>query len=79
MSAGQFDSFRASVLYCPRCGSTMAVREKLLLVLPHKELYDYLCVGCGDSVGTREVTATDRLLKETLAAGRTRRAQVRIL
>lgn len=79
MSARQFDSFRASLLYCPRCQTAMAVREKLLLILPHKELYDYLCAGCGDSIGSREVTATDKLLKETLAAGQTRRAQVRIL
>lgn len=35
----------------------MPVRERLLLVLPDKEIYDYLCTGCADSVGQREVTA----------------------
>ena len=35
----------------------MPVREKLLLVLPEKEISDYLCSGCGSSVGQREVTA----------------------
>ena len=31
--------------------------ERLLLVLPDKEIYDYLCTGCANSVGQREVTA----------------------
>ena len=33
------------------------VRERLLLVLPDRELYDYLCTECGSSVGSREVKA----------------------
>ena len=32
----------------------MPVRKHLLLVLLDKELYDYLCVGCGTSVGKKE-------------------------
>jgi hypothetical protein len=55
--SGQFESLRASSLYCRRCGQAMPVRERLLLVLPDKEIYDYLCTGCADSVGQREVTA----------------------
>ena len=78
MSARQFDSFRASALYCPQCVKAMPVREKLLLVLPDKELYDYICAGCGCSIGTREVTATDKLMNEALVSRR-RGAQVRIL
>ncbi len=39
----------------------MPVRERLLLVLPDKEIYDYLCTGCSDSVGQREVTAGELL------------------
>jgi hypothetical protein len=35
----------------------MPVRERLLLVLPDKEIYDYLCTGCAASVGQREVSA----------------------
>jgi hypothetical protein len=31
------------------------VRERLLLVLPGKEIYDYLCTGCAESLGQREV------------------------
>lgn len=57
----------------------MPVREKLLLVLPDRELFDYLCTGCGDSIGTREVTAADKLMNATLATRRSGGAQVRIL
>jgi hypothetical protein len=33
------------------------VRERLLLVLPEGELYEYLCATCGTSAGTRKVEA----------------------
>jgi hypothetical protein len=59
MEGQQFDSFRASSLYCQKCGKAMPVREKLLLVLPDKEIYDYLCTGCASSLGQREVTAAE--------------------
>lgn len=48
----------------------MPVRERLLLVLPDRELYDYLCTGCGASLGRREVTAGD---PDPLAGRRPRR------
>ena len=51
----QFQSLRASELYCPRCRGAQPVRERLLLVLPHGELHDYRCTVCGTSLGTREV------------------------
>lgn len=54
--SGQFESLRASSLFCRRCGQAMPVRERLLLVLPDKEIYDYFCTGCADSVGQREVS-----------------------
>jgi hypothetical protein len=57
--SGQFGSLRASSLYCRRCQRAMPVRERLLLVLPDKEIYDYLCTGCADSLGQREVTSGD--------------------
>jgi len=56
----QFESFRASSLFCKKCNKAMPVREKLLLVLPGKEIFDYLCSGCASSLGQREVTAGDR-------------------
>ncbi len=40
----------------------MPVRERLLLVLPGKEIYDYLCTGCASSVGGREVTAAEKVM-----------------
>jgi hypothetical protein len=53
----QFENLRASSLYCAKCKASMPVRERLLLVLPDKEIYDYLCTGCANSLGQREVTA----------------------
>ncbi len=70
--SGQFESLRASSLYCRRCGQSMPVRERLLLVLPDKEIYDYLCTGCADSVGQREVTAGE-LIRTRALTPRSRR------
>jgi hypothetical protein len=56
----QFESLRASSLYCQHCQAAMPVRERLLLVLPEKEIYDYLCTGCASSVGQREVSMGDK-------------------
>jgi hypothetical protein len=38
----------------------MPVRERLLLILPDKDLYEYLCTGCGDSLGEREVSLAEK-------------------
>ena len=35
------------------------MRERLLLILPDREIYDYLCSGCATSVGSREVRAAE--------------------
>ena len=51
----QFDQLRASELFCPTCKQLRAVRERLLLVLPHGELHAYRCTVCGETLGTREV------------------------
>jgi hypothetical protein len=48
-----FDQFNAALLYCNKCGKAMPVRERLLLVLPDGELYDYTCQGCNSSVGSK--------------------------
>ncbi len=53
----QFDEFRASELYCPKCKRAQPVRERLLLVLPRVEIFEYRCAVCSESVGTREVAA----------------------
>jgi hypothetical protein len=52
----QFGAFTASELYCPKCGSSQPVRERLLLVLPGGELHEYLCSRCATSLGEREIT-----------------------
>lgn len=69
----QFENLRASSLYCDKCKATMPVRERLLLVLPDKEIYDYLCTGCANSLGRREVTAGE--IQMSRAAARTSRAR----
>jgi len=52
----QFGDFTASELYCPKCRRAQPVREKLLLVLPGGELYEYLCTGCAATLGQRTVS-----------------------
>ena len=54
----------------------MPVRERLLLVLPDREIFDYLCSGCGSSVGRREITAGQKLLAQAMAGRRARRSAV---
>ena len=49
----QFRSFKASALYCPQCRQATPVHERLLLVLPDGNLYEYCCVHCGMSTGSR--------------------------
>ena len=51
----------------------MPVRERLLLILPDKEIYDYLCTGCASSVGQREVTAGEKLMTQRTVERRPRR------
>jgi hypothetical protein len=74
MSQQQFENFTASSLYCEKCKAAMPVRERLLLILPEKEIFDYLCTGCGSSVGQREVTAGEKMMAQSMAPRRRRRA-----
>jgi hypothetical protein len=75
MSQQQFENFTASSLYCEKCKTSMPVRERLLLILPDRELYDYLCTGCASSVGQREVTAGEKLMTQSMSARRPGRPQ----
>ena len=54
--AGDFEEFQASEIFCPRCRAAQPVRERLLLVLPDGDLFEYLCSRCGTSVGSRKVS-----------------------
>jgi hypothetical protein len=78
MSQQQFDNFTASSLYCEKCKAAMPVRERLLLILPDKEIYDYLCTGCASSVGQREITAGDKMMAQATAPRRRRAPAQRI-
>ncbi|HZN43748.1 MAG TPA: hypothetical protein VFB56_00370 [Nitrospiraceae bacterium] len=63
--SGQYDSFNASLLYCNTCKQATPTRERLLLVLPTGNLYEYLCAQCGASTGSKTETeqADARLFK----------------
>ena len=74
MNQQQFENFTASSLYCEKCKAAMPVRERLLLVLPDREIYDYLCTGCGSSVGRREITVGEKLMAQAVAGRRRRRS-----
>ena len=52
----QFGAFTASELYCPKCKSSQPVRERLLLVLPSGELYEFTCSRCATSLAKRTVS-----------------------
>jgi len=73
MSQQQFENFTASSLYCEKCKAAMPVRERLLLVLPDREIFDYLCTECGSSVGRREITAGEKMLQQAVSRRRPRR------
>ena len=73
MSQQQVEDFTASSLYCEKCKAAMPVRERLLLILPDKEIYDYLCTGCASSVGQREIIAGEKMMAQATAPRRPRR------
>jgi len=50
---GQFRSLRASLLFCPTCRVATPARERLLLVLPTGNKYQYVCAQCGTSTGEK--------------------------
>ena len=51
--AESFGEFKAALLYCDKCKRAMPVRQRLLLVLPDGELYDYSCESCNNSIGSK--------------------------
>jgi len=69
----QFENLTASELYCPRCKASRPVRERLMLVLPHAELFDYRCTTCGDSLGSREVKVNPLMAAQMARAAAQRR------
>jgi len=57
----QYQDLTASYLFCAKCRQATPVREKILLYLPGKTLYDYICTRCGNSVGKREKPNPDAM------------------
>ncbi len=53
MARASFEQIEASLLYCPQCRQAMPVRKRLLLILPEGEKYEYLCVQCASTCGTK--------------------------
>lgn len=51
---GDFENLEVSRIWCPACRFAMPVRKRLLLVLLDREIYHYVCAGCGTSVGRKE-------------------------
>lgn len=49
----QFDQLEATTLFCANCKRAVPVRKKLLLALAEGDKFDYLCVYCGNSAGTK--------------------------
>ena len=50
----QFEDLEAVSLYCRTCQQAMPVRKRLLLVTLDHELFEYLCTGCGGSLGQKK-------------------------
>lgn len=67
MRPGQssYGEFEASELFCSRCRQAQPVRQRLLLVLPQGNKYEYVCSVCGNSVGDK--TDNDRSAFSVLA------------
>ena len=49
----------ASLLACPKCRRAVAVRKRLLLILPDGDKYEYVCPHCGSTCG--ETVIADNL------------------
>ena len=53
MKRASFQGLEASLLHCPKCKKAVPVRKKLLIILPEGNKFEYLCVHCGSTLGTK--------------------------
>lgn len=53
MAERAYREFEAASLYCGNCRRAVAVRKKLLLILPTGTQYDYVCQECGSPIGSK--------------------------
>ncbi len=49
----QFRSLTATLLFCPNCKEATPTRERLLLILPSGNKYEYVCSYCGTATGEK--------------------------
>lgn len=52
-STPAYGELEASELFCPTCRRAQRVRQRLLIVLPTGNKYEYRCETCGSSVGEK--------------------------
>ncbi len=57
-----FERMEASLLACPKCKRAVAVRKRLLLILPEGDKYEYVCPHCSSTCGTTVQTQGERRL-----------------
>jgi len=43
---------------CPKCRRAVAVRKRLLLILPEGDKYEYVCPHCGSTCGDTIIADT---------------------
>jgi len=53
MARSSFEQLEASMLFCPQCREAVAVRKRLLIVLPQGDKFDYVCMRCGSVCGDK--------------------------
>jgi hypothetical protein len=53
-----FERMEASLLACPKCRVAVAVRKRLLLILPEGDKYEYLRPDCGSTCGETIIADT---------------------
>ena len=68
--APDYEEFDAVSLYCPQCRTALPVRQRLLLVLPDGELFEYRCARCNTLVGKKKNDVPFGMPPETLPSRR---------
>ena len=64
----QYKDIQATELFCPKCKTAVPVRERLLLVLPEGNLYDYSCSRCGMSLAKRDEPIAGNLARQRIVS-----------
>ncbi|MES2569134.1 MAG: hypothetical protein V4710_03660 [Verrucomicrobiota bacterium] len=79
MNPPQFETFRASSLFCAQCAQAQPVVEKLARTVADKQFYEYSCTCCGSTVGNREVTGAAPLFDSPSVSPPAAPMQIKIL